>query len=226
MVAVPTDSKAFYVKNCSLASIATGESANSLLEFRDKLINIDEGCIYHHFWGARMKPQTIHGHHHNDFASWTFHRLHDVILAEKLSIIDPTDYSHLEDLRIELILQVESRLDDYDIILTTKREDRFNFIRSTIVIFDSDVTIKEPQGLLEVIGTLTPSSIFYHFIDARRRTAEKINDFSLWLKTFGDSYIELAEQVQAIDPYFLSLTELRDEFFKVVQHYFSAKGHS
>ena len=211
----------FYVKNCSLAAIATGLRANSLSEFRDKLMTIDEGCIYHHFWGGRMKPQFVHPQYHNDFASWAYHRLNDHVLAEKLNIIDPTEFESLEMLRQEVLEKVEQRLDNCEIILWTKKEDSFHFIRSILIVFESETSIPEPRDLPAVIKLLSPSSIFYHFIDARGRTVEKMDDFSVWLKMFGHKYEDLIESIQSIDPYFFSLTQIRDEIAKTTQNYFA-----
>ena len=100
----------FYVKNCTLASIATGETASTLLELRDKLSKVDEGCIYYHFWGGRLHRHFIHVQHHNDFANWVYQRLHDHVLAEKLGIIDPTEFERLEDLRQEVLETIERAL--------------------------------------------------------------------------------------------------------------------
>lgn len=210
----------FFVKNCSLAAIATGDRARSLFELRDKLATVDDESIYFHFWGARMNPQFIHTQHHNDFASWAFHRLHDHILAEKLSVIDPTEFDTLGGLRQEILETIEKQLDEYDIVPFIKREDQFHFIRSITVVFNSSMTILQPEDLPKAFGLLSPSSIFYHFIDARGRTLEKMDDFSIWLKSFGDKHLELIESIQSIDPYFLSLTQLKEELLKSVLIYF------
>ena len=203
-----------------MVGIATGDRASSLLELRDKIATIDEGCIYYHFWGGRMMPQFVHSQHHNDFASWVFHRLHDNILAEKLSVIDPIEFPSLEALRQEVLETIEKRLEDYEVHLWTKKEDQFRFIRYTIVIFESTLTISRPEDLPKVLPMLPPNSIFYHFIDARARTPERTDDFSVWLKIFGNQYDSLIEDIQAIDPYFLSLTQLRDELGNLFQQYF------
>ncbi|MFA6916909.1 MAG: DUF5752 family protein [Parachlamydiales bacterium] len=213
-------SQIFYVKNCSLASIATGERASSLQELRDKIATVEEGCLYHHFWGDRMNTQFVHTQHHNDFASWVYHRLHDQILAEKLSIIDPTEFENLELLRQELLETIEQRLDNYEIVLWTRKEDQFHFVGSTIVVFDSSLEIKTPEELVKIIPQLSPNSIFYHFIDSRLRTAEKTDDFTLWLRQFGTKYEGLIEEIQVIDPYFLSLTQLKDELARIANEYF------
>lgn len=197
-----------------------GVQASSLLELRDKLATVDEGCIYHHFWGGRMNPQFVHPQNHNDFASWVFHHLHDLVLAEKLSIIDPTEFDHLEDLRQELLETIDRRIDDYDAVFWTKKAERFHFINSTIVVFKSSMRIERPEDLAQALSRFPLSSIFYHFIDARSRTQEKTNDFSIWLNMFGDRYQTLSEEIQEIDPYFLSLPQLREELIQVTLHDF------
>lgn len=214
----------FFVRNCSLATIATGERARSLLELRDKLATVDEHSIYYHFWGGRMNPQFIHSQNHNDFASWIFHRLNDHVLAEKLSIIDPTEFDSLEMLRQEVLETIERQLDTHEVILWTRREDQFHFVRSSIIVFDSPLFIDNPEDLPHIITQLSPGSIFYHFIDARVRTQDRTDDFSVWLHTsFDDKYTGLIEAIQSIDPYFLSLTQLKDELTHVIQEYFKEK---
>lgn len=122
-----SDQQTFFIKNCSLASIATGEKANSLYQLREKLAVIDESSLYYHFWGVRMTPRSIHSQHHNDFASWAFHSLHDHILAEKLTIIDPTEFESIEALRQELLEAIDKRLDEYDLVLSTKKRRPISF---------------------------------------------------------------------------------------------------
>lgn len=210
----------FYIRNCTLAAIATGERARSLLELRDKLATAEEGCLYYHFWGGHLNPHFVHPQHHNDFASWVYHRLHDHVLAEQLNIIDPTEFSSLDLLRLEVVEKIDRRLEDYEIIAGTKREDHFHFITPLVIVFESSYTAAKPEDLLKVIPALPPSSIFYHFIDARARTEEKSDDFSIWLRTFDDKYKPLIESIQAIDPYFLSLTQLKQEIIFTLQNYF------
>ena len=103
MTSPAAEGKPFLIKSCSLASIAEGVQAGSLFELKEKAAQINESSIYYHFWGVKMNPQFVHTQHHNDFAAWAFHRLHDHILAEKLSVIDPTEFDSLEDLHQELM---------------------------------------------------------------------------------------------------------------------------
>lgn len=165
----------FLAKSCALATMATGVRAGSLLEFRDKLGVVETGSVYHHFWGGRLNPQFVHPQYHNDFALWSYYRLHDQVLAERLNIIDPTEFENLEALRQTLLEVVERRLDEAESILWLKSGDRFHFIDSSIIVFDTALKIGSPEEMGEVIAKLPPSSIFYHFIDARRRTLKSID---------------------------------------------------
>lgn len=218
------NTQAFKVINCSFASVATGVHAGSLLELHDKLLTIDEGVIYHHFWGGLMYPKFTHPQHHNDFSRWAYYRLNDHILAERLNIIDPTEFDTLESLRQGLLETVEERMDETESIIWTKREDRFYFVNSTMITFNSTFSIAKPEDFHEILKKLPPGCIFYHFIDARRRTPERIDDFSSWLKTFGESYQPLIQQIEEIDSFFLSLTDIRNRLTEVSHQFFNEKG--
>lgn len=210
----------FCVRSCALSILATGEKAGTLMELRDKLFATHLGCVYYHFWGAHLHSQFIYPEYHNDFAAWAHRSLHDDILAERLSVIDPTGYENLESLRLDLIEVVEHRLEEKEIVPWTTKENQFHFIRSKIVVFNTPHSITLPEELVSIIPTLSTSSIFYHFIDARRRTPQQGDDFSTWLASFGTGYDELIHHIKDIDPYYLSLMELKSELSKIVTTYF------
>jgi hypothetical protein len=85
------------------------------------------------------------------------------------------------------------------------------------VVFDTRIRLTKAEQLKEYIPHLTVGSIFYHFVDARRRTANRSDDFSEWLKGLGNSYQKLLEQIAALDPYFKSLTELRSQLCHILE---------
>ncbi len=209
----------FAVKDCALIAIATGERAHNLRELRDRLETTRSGCIYHHFWGGLLRPSFDDPEYQNDFAVWAYHGLHDRFLAERLALIDPTEFADMEELRRELIEIIEERLDENELVPWSSAHQQFHFIRSQIVVFDTRLRLTKPEQLKEYIAHLTVGSIFYHFVDARRRTANRGDDFSEWLKGFGNSYERLLEQIAAIDPYFKSLTELRSQLGQIFEEY-------
>ena len=205
----------FAVRDCALIAIATGQYANTLTELRDRLEIIPTSCIYYHFWGWLLRPKFDNPEYQNDFAIWAYQGLRDKSLAERLALIDPSKYHELEDLRGELIDTIEERIDESEILPWMKATQRFYFVRSQTVVFDTKVRLDTPEELGEHIPHMSLGSIFYHFIDARRRPPWGRDDFSHWVSDFGDTYAELAEQISIVDPYFIALGELREELARV-----------
>ena len=210
----------FAIKDSALMAIATGKRAQNLRELAELLRDISPDSIYYHFWGGLLRPRFDNPEYHNDFAIWAANSLHDKILAERLAVIDPTDFDDLEGLRQELIDVIEEFLDENDIPLWAKRDDQFEFIRSQIVVFDTRKVVEEPQGFRGVLPTVSLGTIFYHFIDARQRNQDAVDDFRNWLMGFGAGYEALCERIKGIDPYFASLSRLRDELTDVFKKFF------
>ncbi|MBA2848026.1 hypothetical protein G4V39_05710 [Thermosulfuriphilus ammonigenes] len=214
----------FLIKDCALVSISTGEKSHSLAELLDDLRRVHSGCLYHHFWGRLLRPSFEHPEYHNDFAAWAYRALHDQILAERLNIIDPQDYPDLEALRQELIDTIEERMDETEYTPWLKAETPFYFVRSQIVVLDTHRQLTSPEELPEAVLGMSSGSIFYHFIDARRRTSEGTDDFRAWMTAFGPEYQDLIRQLAAIDPYFVTLTELRQQLYEVFRDFFSGRS--
>lgn len=216
----------FAVLDCALIAIATGQKAHDLRELRDRLISMsDPGIMYYHFWDALLRPRFVDPEYQNDFAAWVWHDLHDRRLAERLSILNPADYRLMDDLRHKMIEVIEERMDEEDFMFYPDADHPFFFCRSQIVIFDTHFRIDDPRKLSEIIAQMSLGSIFYHFIDSRRRTHSGINDFSVWLRGFEGVYEVLADEIDAIDPYFDSLPVLRNELVTVVEKYFKKGNH-
>lgn len=216
----PDTSRLFSIKDCALVALATGKKARVLQEFRSELSNIDTASIYHHFWGGLLQPRFEEREYNNDFAAWLQHGIHDVILAERLAVLDPTRFQDMESLRRNIIELIDERVDEVERLQWQHATKQFEFIRSHIVVFDTERHLTQPAELPDAMMNLSTSSIFYHFIDARRRTDQRHDDFSDWLILFGEEYIPLQEQLSGIDPYFSSLSELRERLAKTFTTFF------
>jgi len=210
----------FNLKDCTLATLATGQRAGSLIELRDKVATIDQDSIYYHFWAGHLHSPLVHPEDQNDFASWVHHFLHEHSLAERLAVLDPTAYPNIEELRAEILNILEEGIEEREMIIWTKKEQQFHFIRSKIVVFDTAFIIHDPSELLHLIPNMSTGSIFYHFIDARHRTDESVDDFTSWLRNYGDKYNEIIHQIKSIDIYFLSLAEIRKSLGEIMSKFF------
>lgn len=215
----------FAIKDCALITMGTGERAQNLRELRDRLLTVDQACIYHHFWGNLLRPRFDDPEYQNDFAAWAYHGLRANRLAERLALIDPCDYTDMEQLRRELVEVIEQTLDESEFVPWAKVSQQFYFMLSHLVVFDTKMRPENPQMLRDLIPRFSVGSIYYHFIDARQRSEIGKDDFSEWVVDFGKEYEPLAVRLAAIDPYFSPLTELRREINDIVQTYTPKGGN-
>lgn len=198
----------FQFKDCALVPVATGVRAQNLRELSEGVAKAHSGCIYYHFWGGLLRPHFDDPEYNNDFAAWAYRGLHDEILAERLAIIDPTDYGEIEPLRAAVQTVLEERLDESTWVPWARGDRLFHFVRSQIVVFHTRRTLSDPARLGEIIPTLSVGSVFFHFIDARRRNPNGWDDFRCWIEN-APEYAPLAECLAKVDPYFVGLRELR-----------------
>ncbi len=197
----------FYFKDCTLTAIATGIKAKTLVDLRDGIARVPLTSLYFHFWGGRLRPAFEYREYHSDFAQWAHRHLHDDILAERLDFLNPSEYPDLEKIRNDLIGLIDFRLSELDAIPSAK--EIFHFVRSKIVVFSTPYKSDDPHKFPNILHHLPNSSLFFHFIDAARRTSGGRDDFSTWLGDFGIRYEELIDKLHAVDPYYISLPDLR-----------------
>jgi hypothetical protein len=207
----------FSVKDCALIAIATGRKVVNLRELRDALESMPADSLYHHMWGGLLAPRFEEREYHNDFAAWARHGLHDRVLAERLAMVSPTDADGLEALRADLIDLVEQRLDESERLHWAQATHPLELLRSQIVVFDTERRLESIAMLTEVMPELSTSSIFYHFIDARRRSSNGEDDFTAWIASMDESHDELLADLANIDPYFSSLVEVRDALCRALR---------
>ncbi|HYE35175.1 DUF5752 family protein [Methylocaldum sp.] len=215
----------FIVNDCALLAIATGKRAQNLKELRDHLLTIHPGSIYFHFWGNLLQPRFDEPEYNNDFAAWSMRGLHDKALAERLSVVDPNSYGTLDELRQELIDVIEQRLDEREVLAWAQPDQQFEFIRALTVVFRTDLQFFTPEKLAGRINQMSVSSIFYHFIDAKRRNENRLDDFRNWLVSFEGRYEGLSQSLAQVDPYFTSLTDLREELADIFSSCLCEMGH-
>lgn len=162
----------------------------------------------------------VPGSFYNDFSHWAHYQLHDDVLAERIALIDPFEYVDLEKLRSDIVDVIENRLDEQDGSTLCSYADSFYFIRSKIVVFNTPYKMEHPRDLVKTIPLISRSSIFYHFIDARRREIISLDDFSSWLYGYQEEFAPLIERLKQIDPYFIPLANLQQKLSSTITEYF------
>jgi len=208
----------FQVKDCTIITRMGGvETAVNLREMRERIAVCPVECLFHHFCETVVRPTFDDPEFRNDFAVWSARQLRDRVLAERLGIINPYSLDNFEQLR-ELVLEiVDERLSELVYIPWVPRGRDFRFMRAMTVVFDAGITLTSPDDLIDQLPNFSHSSIYYHFIEARRRTPDKSDDFSAWLDGFGSGTESLRGALEGIDFYYLTLPDLKKTLMQALQ---------
>lgn len=201
--------KPFELMDCALITLATGKRAINLRELRDRITEVEESSLYYHFYENLLRPSFDDPRYRNDFSLWARRCLHEPELAEKLVVIDPMKCRDLAELRQQLLDVVEDYLADREYVPWAKNHQEFYFLTSRVVVFDTGVRWETVEELAEKIGSISTGSVFYHFIEARRRPPINHDDFTAWLASFGPETEPLRNRLAAVDYYFWTLAEIR-----------------
>jgi hypothetical protein len=195
--------------DCAVTTLALGRSAQNLREFRDRMTEVPPQSISHHFYEALLRPVFDDPEYRNDFAVWARRQLHDNLLAERLGAIDPMEFETLERLRQEVVDIIEDRLAESDRVPWAAPGHEFHFQCSQMIVLDTGLTADTPADLAARVPRLSTGSIFYHFVEGRRRPPLKVDDFSVWLTDWGPEFAPMREAIAAIDYHLWSLSEMR-----------------
>jgi hypothetical protein len=210
----------FSVRDCALIVRMGGvEPAMNLRELRERIRHCPPECLYHHFCETQLRPSFDDPEYTNDFAVWASRALLDRPLAEQLGILDPYDYESIDGLKADLIEILDTRLSELSHVPWARAGQEFQFMRAATVVFDTGLDINHPSELSQAIAGMTLSSVYYHFVEARRRTEGRIDDFSAWLQAGDEWARSLAEAFGAIDFYFLTLRELQRALVRVAKEH-------
>ncbi|MDO8738086.1 DUF5752 family protein, partial [Candidatus Deferrimicrobium sp.] len=87
------------------------------------------------------------------------------------------------------------------------------------------IRISDPRELAASIGAMTGGSVYFHFLEARRRPPFGKDDFTAWLleNDAGEKSRTYVEALASIDFYFHTLPHLRKELVKVLSSLEDAK---
>jgi hypothetical protein len=208
----------FKIKDCALI-VMTGEvrPAANLRELYDRMATCSLDVIYHHFCETHLRPTFDDPDYPNDFAVWVHRSLNDKILAERLGIVNPYEFRDVEAVKFAVLEIIDERLSELSHIPWAPPGSEFYFQQALTVVFDSGQAVEDPRKYEEALSRMTTSSIYYHFIESRRRSGYLNDDFSIWLKLFGNSTARLVDDLRHIDYYFLSLQDLKREIIHVVK---------
>jgi len=208
----------FNIKDCTLITRMAGLStAMNLRELRERIKICPVESIFHHFCETVIRPTFDDPEFRNDLAIWAARHIRDRILAERLGILNPYAMDDFEQLRLHVLDILDERLSELFYFPWAPRGEEFQFMQAATVVFETGIELKTPEDIIRRLPQMSLSSIYYHFVEARRRTENRTDDFSAWLVDFGEGVAPLLEALHGIDFYFLTLPELKQKLITSLQ---------
>jgi hypothetical protein len=192
----------------------TGERATTLEELLELLRHVPGSSIFYHTHHEFLVHHFERPNFRNDFALWVEEALQEDELSEKLVAVDLLDHTTILSLREALIHQIESHIE-------TNRAygrrcppgDEFHFCRAKSFVLPSGLQANDPAEFFRMLSRISNNSVSFHFLEARLRLGRPSNDFSDWLEAQGET--SLAESIQRLNPYEVTLDELRAQIARL-----------
>src|SRR4030065_647285 len=140
----------------------------------------------------------------------------DCALLIRSSGLPPYSMGGTEELRAATLEIIDDRLGELTMVPWVRPGDEFLFKEATTVVFDTGERIRHPRELAPALRRMTTGGIYYHFLEALRRTPMGKDDFSAWLLGAGKEYELSLRSLGSIDYHFHSLALLRKELVRAL----------
>lgn len=175
---------------------------------RELLAGIEDvpaGSIVYHTRSYFLRSRYLAAPYPNDFATWAAIQIRDRVLGERLTVVDPFDFSDIEQVRAELVSIIDQHLTTVQTVPRADTGEPFHFMRSVLIEVPTGIvarTLREFRDGLERVDT---SAIYFHFYESQRRPEA---DPLAWLQTeLGRD--DVVTQVRRLNPYVTSLAGMR-----------------
>lgn len=225
-IAEPRVQSEFVVRECALiCRTASLQPVANLRELRERLTICPHASLFHHYCETKLRPSFDDPEYPNDFASWAARGLNDRVIAERLGVINGFAYEDLENLRSDTLEIIDERLVESQMVPWAPRGEHFEFLQAMTVVFDTGTNLHSLSDLSHALESMTPGSVYFHFVESRRRQPIGLDDFSTWLSSWDVSPTALIQELRGIDVHFLTLEDMRERILGAVRRHHSEGAH-
>jgi len=196
-------------------TLLLGRNARNAAELHAGLLEIPAMSVYFHTHRFLQQHHYLSPEPPNDFAYWVTNVLNDDVLGERLASIDIMQYGAIEDIRQRFLTLLEEYLRSAGRRIDAPRGEEFHFMSCQTFAFPTRHAASTLAEFKDILKTVSINVIYYHMFDARLRPELGSNVFSLWIRDLG--YPDLAQAVQALDPYSHTLEGLRNAIIRLIE---------
>lgn len=206
------------LRDYTLTHRATGLRALNRRELREGVRTAPDESLFLHFWGRLLRPGRQRGEYGNDLANWAAQGLHDLVLAERLALIDPRRLPDPDDLRRSVLEILESRVDAPETSPAEARDgEAFHFLVAHAVLYDAGEPLRSPADLPSRLPDLSATTLLHHFVDAPGSPVHAGAHTREWLREWDGPARELADRLESTDLFLHGQEELEERLTALVE---------
>ncbi|MGO4880448.1 MAG: DUF5752 family protein [Bryobacteraceae bacterium] len=198
--------------------VLTGRKACNLEELLCHLTQVSGSSIFYHTHYLYLVYHFEKPRFYNEFANWVSQALQEERLAERLAAIDLLAITSIRDLRDATAAVIRKHVEADG---RPRREcppgSEFHFCEAKSFIMPTGHVANTVTEFFDTLDHVTNACLHFHFFEARLRLERPTNDFSKWLSALGEH--KLAQRIDRINPYFMTLDELKHEIVKLGRKY-------
>jgi len=201
----------FHFVSCMELREVQGKRAMDEQRLMELIEEVPGDSIYYHTHSYYLRHPYAQGLFPNDFATWVALYAEDRLLGERLGILDPFEFEHIEQLRGEIVSIIGDHLTQLGSIPRSVTDEPFEFVRSHIIESDLGLEVQTLREFRDALAQVEVGAIYNHVCEARMRKGRLSGDFACWLEADeGLGLPELAAQVEKVGRLGLSLEGIRE----------------
>ncbi|HSB60802.1 MAG TPA: DUF5752 family protein, partial [Vicinamibacteria bacterium] len=185
-----------------------GVRAENERQLSELIDQVPLDSIYHHTHAFLLRHKFVAGPFPNDFATWAAVQVRDLVLGERLAMVDPAAFSDLQALREELVSVIDDHLRRIALVPTVVSGEPLDFVRSRVVAIPTATRAASLAEFRQALLEIDASAVYFHLVEARMRLGRGQNDFAAWLER-ALGLPELAARFRLVNPYLSSLERAR-----------------
>ena len=195
--------------------VLTGQKARNLPELLAILKQISGSSVFYHTHEEYFLSRQFAKHEfYNDFALWISEALQEEALAEKLAAIDLLSFSSIRQIRERMVAEISTFLESAGgRVRECPPGDEFHFCKSKSFVMSTGIVAQDLVDFLNRLPSVSNTSLYFHFFEARLRLERMTNDFSFWLSGIGEE--GMAQEISRLNPYAMTLDQLRNKIIEL-----------
>lgn len=176
---------------------------------------VPASSIYYHTHRFLQQHHYLSPEPPNDFAFWLMEILHLESLGEEFLSVDTISFCNLEDLRTAFKNILEDYISKHGENSECPPGFEFHFLACKTLVLPLPYIAHNLSEFSEMIRKVSIHALYFHMFEARMRLGVLDNDFSQWFRGIGEE--KLADEVSKLDPYNITLENLRRKITRMVE---------